>query len=395
MVGNLAEKEKAQDKAFGGAFRKVSELMQEGIDNDVFPGAVLLVGRAGEILYFNNFGVQRPAESKEELSVPMQLETVFDIAGLTQIVATTTLIMQLLESHKMHLDDKVSRFIQSFVVHGKGPITIEQLLHHTSGFTAWYPFFEELAELNSGARMGILTGRGAKEHVYTRIHQLELEYEVGEKQIYSDVGYMLLAEICEILTGVSFDRSFYKNIARPLGMKSTSFIDLSMIKRRGIHPIRNVIAPTEDCAWRKRVLCGEVHDDNTWAMGGVAGHAGLFSSAYDLHIFATEMLKINSGRPGIVKTETLRHFWNVPDADPALPYKYGWSNPSELNEMTESKLSSKALGACGFTGCSLWLEPEKNLDIILMSNRVHPSRSNKRIMGFRPKLHAAIVDAVG
>jgi CubicO group peptidase (beta-lactamase class C family) len=221
----------------------------------------------------------------------------------------------------------------------------------------------------------------------------KLKYPTGTKQLYSDIGFMLLGHIAEILTGANLDRAAMRYIFQPLGMKSTSYIDLSMIKRRGIHPVTDIIAPTEECSWRKRVLCGEVHDDNAWVMGGVAGHSGVFSTAQDLHLFATEIIDCWRGSSDFVKRQTLETFWSKADAKGDSAWLLGWDSPSAENSMLEAGLSERAVGINGFSGCSLWLEPDRGIDIVLMSIRIHPNRSNKKIVSFRPELHHAIMQA--
>ena len=250
----------------------VGKLLQQGVDVQAFPGAVFEVYQGGTCIVSECAGT-RAFVVAEEVQPLLSRDTVYDVAGITAGVITTTMIMKLAEAGKLKLEDRVSRYVQGFGVNGKSAITIQDLLAHTSGLTAWVPFFEELVRLNAGSRMGMLTSRGAKEYVYNVINRSSLKYQPRTRQLYSDIGLIVLGEVVEILTGLSLDKAAQKMILQPLGLKGTSFIDLTMVKRHGIHPVLDLIAPTEDCAWRKRVLCGEVHDDNAWAMGGVAGHS--------------------------------------------------------------------------------------------------------------------------
>lgn len=376
-------------------FSEVGSLIQKAIEDNVFPGAVLIVGQHGDIIYRQAFGSRSVKTVKSPDVLPMSADTVFDIAALTNILVTTTILMKLVERQQIQLTDRVSRYIQGFGVFGKSPITIGQVLNHTSGLPHWIPLFEELLQVNAGARMGILTSRGARDYVYNAINRCQLKTTPGAKQTYSDIGFMLLGELIETLTGFTLDKAAQKFVFQPLGLKSTSYIDLSMIKRRGIHPVTDIIAPTEECPWRKRILCGEVHDDNAWAVGGIAGHSGVFSTAYDLHIFAREILLAYRGSSTFMSREVVRHFWEPQGEGLEQGFRLGWDSPNEENGMSESKLSAAAVGMCGFTGCSIWLEPEKGLDIILMSNRVHPTRANKKIRSFRPELHSAVLRATG
>lgn len=377
-------------------FEDVRALMREALEDEVFPGAVLLVGRDGRVLIHEAFG-KRSVKSDDDQATPaaMSPHTVFDVAALTMPVVTTSCMMRLLEAGKISLQDRVARYVQSFGVWGKNDITIEHLLAHTSGLPAWLPLFEELVELNSRNRLGLLTSRAAKEHVYKSLNSVELKHKPGTTRVFSDVGFILLGQLIELLTGLPLDKAAFKLLFQPLGLSSSSFVDLSLIRRRGIHPVPELIAPTEDCAWRKRVLCGEVHDDNAWAMGGVAGHCGLFSAAPDLHRVSTVLLDAYHGRSSFVRRETLRQFWQGVRLSETEVAVLGWDSPSKDNGLAESKLSPNARGGCGFTGCSLWIEPDLGLDIILLSNRVHPSRNNKKLQAFRPRLHDAVLAVVG
>lgn len=376
------------------AFAKVTELLQQGAADGVYPGADLLVGRGGDVVYRAQVG-QKWAKPPEDMPNQMTRDTVFDLAGLSSVVITTTLLMKFVELGKLRLEDRFSRFVQGFGVAGKSAITIEHLLSHASGMPAWIPFYEELVRANSADRIGILTSRGARDYIYNSLNRVQVKFNPGSKQLYSDLGFILLGEIIESLTGVGLDKAAHKYILQPIGMKSSSFIELAMIKRRGIHPVKDRIAPTEECPWRRRVLCGEVHDDNAWAMGGIAGHSGLFSTASDLHLFATEILKAFRGQSEFLRRDTVMRFFAGPQSFEADGgYRLGWESPNRENNMSESKLSELAVGHCGFTGCSLWLEPTLGVDIILLTNRIHPSRSNKQIRNFRPQLHDAILNAL-
>lgn len=376
------------------AFGEVSALLRKGVDESVFPGAVCLVGQSGQVIYREAVGTKSVTSARTPNPLPMTVDTVFDIAALTEVLVTTTLIMKLVEANQIRLDDRISRYVQPFGVFNKSPITLAQVLSHRSGLPATLPFFEDLLRENAGARMGILTSRGARDFIYNQINRCELKYPPGSRQVYSDVGFILLGHLAEVLTGLSLEKAAQRYIFQPLGLKSTSYIDLSMVKRRGIAPVTDLIAPTEECAWRKRMLCGEVHDDNAWAMGGIAGHSGIFTTAFDLHVFARELLAAFHRQSTFVSRHVLEVFWAPSGSVEECAWRYGWDSPSEENGMNVSALSKHAVGLCGFTGCSVWVEPQLGLDVVLMSNRIHPNRSNKKIRAFRPQLHDAILRAV-
>lgn len=380
------------------AFEPVKAALLEAVRDGVFPGAVLYVGRAGKPIYRGSFGhrTMRQASSGEASmldSTAMSVDTVFDIASVTAGVVTTTLVMKLVEMGRIRLEERASRHLQGFGVLGKSPITIQHLLSHTSGLPAWHPFYEELIEANETARLGILTSRGAHDYVQNAVMRFPIKGEVGGRPQYSDLNFMVLGFLVEAVTGLSLDRVATEMVLHPLRMRCSSFIDIDKIKSGVLHPVTDCIAPTEECNWRGKTLCGEVLDDNAWAMGGIAGHAGLFSTGGDLHMFGREMMLASVGRSALLRRTTLESF--VGGAADPLTSKLGWDSPSKENGMSDSGLSLAAFGINGFTGCSIWIDPVAGADIVLMTNRIHPYRSNKKIQSFRPALHKAVLDALG
>lgn len=375
------------------AFDEVKNALEEAVKEGVFPGAVLLVGQRGKVLFHSAVGTRAHKGPKTLDVSPMSADTVFDIGSLTSSVVTTTLIFRLAEEGLLSLSDRVSRYLQGFSVFGKGPITVGHLLSGTSGLTHWHAFYEELIRENAGSRMGILASDGAQDYVLNSIVRSQPKNEVGVKHLPSDVGFMLLGFLIERVTGMPLDKAAHRYLAQPLGLKSTSYINLSRMKRKGLQPVTDLIAPTEECPWRKRVLCGEVQDDNAWAMGGIAGHNGLFSTANDLHIFASELLLAFEEKSNFMQKGSVDTILEGVTLTGIPAIKYGWETPSKENGMLDTGLSPLALGAHGFTGCSLWIDPTGGLDIVLLTNRINISRSNKKIQTFRPEITKAVVKA--
>jgi CubicO group peptidase (beta-lactamase class C family) len=376
------------------SFSTVAQFLEQAVHEGVFPGAVLNVSRHGETIFSHVAGQTAVKLPKGFEPARMSIDTVFDIAGLTGALATTSLLIKLVEVGRIKIDDRVSRYLQGFGVLGKSPITVRHLLTHTSGLPAWHPYFEELVQENSESRMGILTSRGARDYVLNSIVRSTLKGEVGEKYLYSDIGLMLIGFLIETTTGYSLDRAMQKYLLQPIGMKSSSFIDLSRVRRRGIHPVTEIIAPTEECPWRKRILWGEVHDDNAWAMGGVAGHCGLFSTAADLQILLREIIRSYNGRRSFFPLEIIKECLNGTGYEGIGIVKLGWDTPSKENGMSECGFSESTFGYNGFTGCSAWVDPKNEISIVLLSNRINPTRSNKKILAFRPELHRAVLSAL-
>lgn len=362
--------------------------LDEGVREGVFPGAVLLVLKRGDVQFLGARGQRATKLPRGEDPSPINVDTVFDIGHVSGTVATTTMLMKLVDGGRLALDDRVSRYLQTFGVLGKSAITIRQLLNHTSGLAPWHPFYEELDRLNSGARRGVFSSRGSSDYILNVIKRCQLKSTPGTKMAQSDLGFILLGEIIEMLTGLPLDKATAKYITQPLGLRSTSFIDLSLLKRRGLHPVSEIIAPTEECAWRGRVLCGEAHDENAWAMGGVAGHSGLFSTARDLGVLCSELVAAYHGNSSFLSAATVRSFWQAPNE--LGSWHLGWESPTRENGLAWPTCSADSIGVTGLTGCSIWLVPEMSLSVVLLSNKVNLGRSGKRIIAFRSALHEAI-----
>lgn len=361
-------------------------------DKAVFPGAVLLVARSGEVVFHRAFGARSLIPEKS----PMLETTVFDVASLTKAVVTTTLVMQLVDKGQLEVDRRLTRIFQTFGTFGKEQMTVRHLLAHCSGYPATTPFYKELATADKGERLGIMCSRGAVDFVCTEIFRARLENMPGRVCKYSDVGFILLGIAVETLMGgKTLEKSAQAQIFQPLGMLDSGFIELAKIRRRGLEPVKDVIAPTAQCPWRGKLLWGEVHDDNAWAMGGVAGHAGLFSTAQDLHLFASEMIRCYHGRGTLVEKDTIRRFWQLDGTVPASTWALGWDTPSKNASSSGRYLSTRSVGHLGYTGCSLWIDPERELELILLTNRVHPSTENNLIREFRPQIHDVVMETLG
>jgi len=230
--------------------------------------------------------------------------------------------------------------------------------------------------------------------VYEAIHREKPEAPAGTRALYSDLGFMLLGAVIEEVSGMSLDRYCFDRIYKPLGLRSTSFVDLSVLRTRRLEPIADMIAPTERCPWRKRILCGEVHDDNAYAMGGVAGHAGLFSSAHDVDRIATVLRECYDGQSLFLPGAVVREFWHRDEAVSSSTWALGWDTPSPRDSTAGSEFSRHAVGHVGFTGTSIWIDLEREMHVIVLSNRVHPTRDNEKIKEFRPVIHDLSVRAV-
>jgi len=368
-------------------YQSVDNAFQDAVTQGVFPGAVVLVSKDEEIVYEKAFGCRSTVPQQ----TPMQLETIFDLASLTKPLATTAAIMILVNEKKVRLDDKLTRVVPMFGVFGKNLTTFRHLLSHSSGLPAWKPYFEEVVKSERAGRVNFVASSAAKTYVLEMIHREKPLGQPGMQSLYSDLGFMVLAETVELVSGSIFDRFCQDRLFKPLALRSTGFVDLSHLRTRRLQPVQEMIAPTENCPWRKKILCGEVHDDNAYAMGGVAGHAGLFSSARDVHSFLIRMNRCRNGSDDFLPQALVQEFLAKDNSISGATFALGWDTPSPTNSASGNLFSARSVGHLGFTGCSIWWDLERNAHVILLTNRVHPSRKNEKIKDFRPHIHDLIV----
>jgi len=346
---------------------EIQRLVRRFIGLQAFPGASLAVGHGEKLLVCRGYG----RLDYTATSAPASLHTVFDLASLTKVVCTTTLAMQACERGVIDLDDRLGRYFPEFQAGHNRQVALRHLLSHSSGLPAHVPLYRHAS---------------GKENVLRRILETPLEHRPGSRSLYSDLGFILLGAVLERACGDSLDNLARKQIFEPLGMRRTCFHPPSDWSPR--------IAPTEMDPWRKRLLRGEVHDENTFAMGGVAGHAGLFGTAADLAVFCQALL--NGGiynHRRIVKRATLETFTKRQDDPRPSSRALGWDTPSP-DSSAGSKLSPQSYGHTGFTGTSLWIDPTRRLFIVLLTNRVHPSRDNSAIQSARREVADTVAESV-
>ena len=344
----------------------VDAIVERAIAQKAFPGGVVAVGKDGALVHLRAFGrLSYDADAPE-----VRTDTIYDLASLTKVVVTTTTAMILVDEGRLDLSRPVSAFLPRFRGAGKERVTVESLLTHSSG-------------LDWGA--SLYKDTKGKQAFVERIEAMDLKYAPGSKSLYSDLGVILLGEILERVAGEPLDSFAQKRILEPLGMKDTRYRPGPELMAR--------IAPTERDPWRGRLIRGEVHDENAFAMGGVAPHAGLFGTAPDLARFAQMLL--NGGvleHQRIVSREVVEQFTRragVPDSSRAL----GWDTPSP-NSSAGDRLSPRSFGHTGFTGTSMWIDPERKVFVILLTNRVHPTRENNAIFEVRRAVADAVVDGL-
>jgi serine-type D-Ala-D-Ala carboxypeptidase len=351
-----------QDTVFAPAF----ELIRQAIAERAFPAVSVAVTHQGNLVALKAFGRFTCEPDSPETTTA----SVFDLASITKVLATTSMAMILYERGLLDLDLPVMAVVAEFA--GEDPrrdaVTLRMLLTHSSGLPAYEKLFlraKNKDELLSAAFASPLTA------------------DPGAKAEYSDIGFIVLGAALERMAEESLDRFCQREVFGPLAMTRTAF-NPPLTWRASIPPTAN------DQSFRHRIIQGEVQDENASVLGGVAGHAGVFATAEDVAIFAHTML--SGGRP-ILRPETLALFTRRESSPPGTSRALGWDTPSSPSQ-SGKYFSSSSFGHLGYTGASLWIDPERQLSITLLTNRTWPDCSNQAIKQLRPKSHDAVVEAL-
>jgi len=346
--------------------------LEAKVAEHAFPGAVLVVGHRGNVAYMTAVGRYGDDDRR-----PISDSTVYDLASLTKVIGLTTATMMLVADGKLELDRPVVDYLPEFEGPGKDRVTVRHLLTHTSGLPAWAPIYLETQ-----------TAAEAVE----RVMRTPLEAAPGEHFVYSDLGAIALTQIVERVAGTPLDALLEERVFGPLQMRHTRFLP-----PESWWPD---IAPTERDPWRGRVVRGEVHDENAHRLGGVSGHAGLFSNGPDLARFALWLLDAWHGRlppdaPASLPPDLVRLFTRRQPGPEGSTRALGWDTPSETGRSSAGTLMSReSFGHTGFTGTSIWIDPGSELFVILLTNRVHPSRENRAILDIRGQVADRVVGAL-
>jgi serine-type D-Ala-D-Ala carboxypeptidase len=352
----------AQDAIFGRAF----EILQKAIAGHAFPAASIAVTYRGKLVVSRAFGRFAFGVDSQEVTPT----NIFDLASVSKVVATTSMAMLLYQRGLLDLDTPVTVIVPEFIADDprRQEVTLRMLLAHSSGLPAYEKLF-----LRCNSRDALLSA------AFT----VPLTNEPCAKVEYSDIGFIILGVALERLADEHLDRFCQREIFGPLGMSRTAFTPPAAW--------RSCVVPTaDDQSFRHRIIQGEVQDENASVMGGVAGHAGVFSTSEDLATFANIML---GGGPPIFRSETLDLFTRRELSPPNTSRALGWDTPSAPSQ-SGRYLSSRAFGHLGYTGTSLWIDPEQQLSVALLTNRTWPDCSNQAIKQVRPQLHDAVVEAL-
>ena len=346
-------------------FSAARTVLRQAIDDHAFPAASIEVGDVTQPLWRESFG----GLTFDSGASPVTERTVFDLASLTKVMATTPLLMQQVERGSIGLDDPVIQHVAEWRGDDRVSVTLRDLLSHSSGL----PAYRELFRTHRG--------RVAFEQA---VCGTPLEYAPRSASIYSDLGFILLG--------------FMLDAAVPLPARFETMLgQMEIVEDLQFNPPmawRPRTAPTEIDAWRGRLIAGEVHDENAWALGGAAGHAGLFGTAAAVGTYARHLLQVLDGRTGAFTRATLETFIarraEVPGSSRAL----GWDTMLPSSSCG-SRMSPRAVGHTGYTGTSLWIDPDRGIYVVLLTNRVHPTRENDAIRRVRPAVHNAIMGEIG
>ena len=339
-------------------------VLRNAIRDGAFPAAVVEVGHHNVVLWRESFGHL----SHKADAIPASLNTVFDLASLTKVLATTTLAMRAIDRGKLKVDDALVNWLAEWRGEDRKQVTIRHLLAHSSGLTAHLPFFNDC--------------RGRVEFE-PAICTMPLEYSPGSQSLYSDLGFVLLGFVLEDAEGKRLDVQF---------AELAECYDWGELRFRPPTAWRPRTAATEIDKLRGRLLVGEVHDGNSWALGGIAGHSGLFGTAAAVGRFARTMLAGFRGEATFARPETFSIFTTPTDVI-GSSRALGW----DMMRRTSScgtRMSSVSVGHTGFTGTSLWIDPTVDLYIALLTNRVYPTANNDAILRVRPAFHDAVIEAL-
>jgi CubicO group peptidase (beta-lactamase class C family) len=386
MAVNFVEVDPASAGMDEEALDRLDQLIREALADSAAPGAALAIGRRGKVVRLRGYGTIDYADDR-----PVSPATMFDLASLTKVVATTPAAMMLEAEGKLDLDAPVTRYLPWFAKGDarKQAITVRQLLVHRSGFVPFRLWYRD---------------HQGPEAYREAIADEKLQYDPGTRTLYSDINFMTLGFVIEAVAGMPLDRFVNERLLFPLGMEDTAFRpDPGLLPR---------IAPTEvDTIFRHTHVRGVVHDENAYAMGGVAGHAGLFSTAWDLAVYADLMLsggllpacapaagsgvactRARSDSLRLLQAEGVERWTRRWDA--AASYGLGWDTPEGATSSAGVFMSDRAFGHTGFTGTSIWIDPELDLYVVLLTNRVDPTRANDRHLALRRAVADAAASAV-
>lgn len=355
--------------------------LERGVADGIFPGAVLAVRRHLAETWLVSAG----RLSWQPSSRTVTSSIIYDLASLTKPLATVTAVALLIQEGRGLVEDSIQAWLPELEGTAVGSATVRHLLTHSSGLPAWRGFYEQLspnAVLPSSKQERV----AAEVRMLHLIGQEPLLYERGSRSLYSDLGFMLLGMAIERKVGTPLDCYVQRHVAEPAGADPLCYLPTDEEGAMRLALLRESLAPTEWDDWRQRLLVGEVHDENAAVLGGVAGHAGLFGTAEAVLALSGTWLAAYHGKPSLLDRDVVREFVRPCGALTASSWALGWDTPS-VPSSSGRYFSSQSFGHLGYTGTSVWIDPVCELEVVLLSNRVHPTRRNDKIRSFRPFIH--------
>lgn len=382
---------------------RVDRALEKAIGDAQIPGAVILARMprqdpASGTLELMEYETVKGLAVVQPERIPMTRETVFDLASLTKPMATTTAVLLLVSEGRLELDAPVAKVLPAFAERDKEAVTLRQLLTHSSGLRPWRGFHELLLkkERKTGERL-IGTAEG-REWIVDRVVRSALVHEPGAAAVYGDLDFIVLGAVIEAVTGQGLDVFCQQRIFEPLGLHETRFHPQLRLDGAEGDPtavpserLRRTAA-SENCPWRDRIVWGEVHDPNAAAMGGVAGHAGLFSTADDVMRFAQIWLDVWHGRSDLLPRDAVREFSRHQEGPEDSVWALGWDRPTPGGSSSGRHFSENSIGHLGFTGTSVWIDLDKQAIIVMLTNRVHLIAKKSKFT-LRPVVHDIIMEA--
>jgi CubicO group peptidase (beta-lactamase class C family) len=344
---------------------KVDRALDRAIEAAEMPGAVVLARMHRDGEWLEHLSVRGLAVTRPE-RIPMARETIFDLASLTKVLATTTAVMLLVEQGALELDAPVAKVLPHFGEKEKERVTLRHLLTHSSGLHPWRGFHETLLERERKKGEHWIGTQAAHDWILESICRSGLVHEPASAAVYGDLDFIVLGAVVEAVSGRPLDRFCAERIFAPLGMTETRFL-----REPPAEAERRRFAATENCPWRGRIVWGEVHDPNAAAMGGVAGHAGLFAPADDVMRFGTALLDVWHGRSAALPQARLREFATRQSLPPGSDWALGWDTPTAGGSSSGQYFSPQSIGHLGFTGTSLWIDFAAEAVVVMLTNRIH------------------------
>jgi CubicO group peptidase (beta-lactamase class C family) len=357
------------------------------------PGAAVIVGRGEQVLFEGYYGTVAPGDSR------VTAETVYDLSSLTKPFATLACVLRITAAQRLPLSEPLRRLLPEIEGDGRDPrrsqITVRHALGHCSGLPARGMYFERLEEAERREGRKLIATEDGSRRIVTMACEEPLLAAPGSSVTYSDVGYILLGQWLERAGGRPLDVLFDAQIATPLDLNDTGFIRAASGSTAKRPPDRGRIAPTDLCPWRGRVVRGEVQDENAFAMGGVAGHAGLFSTAIDVHRLVSAFVRSFESNDGLFAKGLARECFAGPGAVVAgSTWSLGWDTPTPGASSAGTHISARSFGHLGFTGTSVWIDLDRGVHVVMLTNRVHPDKENAGIRTMRPRVHDAVFETL-